>query len=120
MKSFRVYRNLHKGNFSVQKYIKDKSGYRVFDRVNSAILHNCKFKVYETGRQRVISEGSKNVHAYIEPESYDVFSETVDTTVLREIYYNPYKFSSFVFKDSKEPVVTADRVLVIDNRVYIM
>lgn len=118
MKPLRVYRNLHKGNFSVQSYIQDKSGYRVTDRVTSAILEDCSFRVYEAGRQKVLRERRKNVHAYVEPKSYRHIQGEVDVTNFREIYYNPYEHDSFVYKDTKKTVVSVSRILTYNNKLY--
>jgi len=61
----RVYRNLHKGNFTIQHYIKGK-GWRKYEGTHFAQLINCKFLVYENTRQKVMREKKKYVHAYIE------------------------------------------------------
>ena len=118
MKSFRVYRNLHKGNFSIQSYIEEKKGYRVTDRASTVMLENCNFKVYETGRQKVIREKRKGVHAYVEPLSYIHLDERMEISKFREIYYNPYKHDSFVCKDTLEKVEKVARVLAQDNKLY--
>ena len=118
MKPYRLYRNLHRGNFSIQSYIKQKGGYRVTDRLSSVILEDCTFKVYETGRQKVIKEKKKNVHAYVELISYKAVYVEVDVANLREIYYNPYEFDSFVYKDTLKKVYKANRVLAYDNKLY--
>lgn len=118
MKPLRVYRNLHKGNFSIQSYIKDKGGYRVTDRATSAILEDCIFRVYEAGRQKVLREKRKNVHAYVEPKSYKHIQGEVDTSNLREIYYNPYEHDSFVYKDTNKVAVSVGRILTYNNKLY--
>ncbi len=118
MIKYRFYRNLHKGNFSVQFYIQEKKGYRVIDRVNSAILEDCTFRVYEVGRQKVLREKRKNVHAYVEPKSYKHIQGEVDVTNLREIYYNPYEYDSFVYKDTKKAVLSVSRILTYNNKLY--
>ncbi len=118
MKRFRIYRNLHRNNFSIQSYLQERKGYRVTDRVSSAILNNCKFRIYESGRQKVINERRKNVHAYIEPESYKAINEEVDVSNFREIYYNPYKFDSFVYKDNLLKVDSVETILAYNNRLY--
>lgn len=62
------------------------------------MLYNVKFKVSEAGRQRVIKEKKKNVHAFIEgtwnglPVDFDPCYESLD----RKISYNPYKGSMFI------------------------
>lgn len=118
MKLLRVYRNLHRGNFSIQSYVQEKGGYRVTDRVNSAILEDCTFRVYEFGRQKVLRDRRKNVHAYVEPKSYRHIKGEVDVTNLREIYYNPYDHDSFVYKDTMKKVVSVSRVLTYNNKLY--
>jgi len=112
MRLFRVYRNLHKGNFSIQSYLQEKHGYRVTDRASIAMLENCQFKVYENGRQKV-----KNVHAYVESKSYKHLEDKLDVSKFREIYYNPYKHDSFVYKDTLEKVEKVARVLAQDNKL---
>jgi hypothetical protein len=118
IKPFRVYRNLHKGNFSIQSYLQERRGYRVTDRVSVAMLENCNFKIYEAGRQKVIRDKRKGVHAYVEPCSYRCLDERMDVSKFREIYYNPYKHDSFVYKDTLEKVENVARVLAQDNKLY--
>jgi len=118
MKPYRVYRNLHKGNFSIQTYLADKKGYRVTDRVSVAILEDCSFRVYETGRPKVITEKRKNVHAYVESKSYKVINDDVDVSKFREIYYSPYDFDSFVYKDSHSRVDKIKSILTYNNKLY--
>ena len=118
MKPFRVYRNLHRGNFSIQSYVQEKKGYRVTDRASTAILEDCNFRIYEAGRQKVIREKRKNVHAYVEPISYRHIKGDVDVTNLREIYYNPYDYDSFIYKDTQEKVSKRVTILAHDNKLY--
>lgn len=118
MKPYRIYRNLHKNCFSVQSYIKDKKGYRVVDRGSDIILESCTFKVYESGRQKVLREKKKNVHAYILAESYSKKHIDINSDFIREIYYNPYDFDCFVYKDTEEKAFNVDRVILKDNKVY--
>jgi len=118
MRPFRVYRNLHRGNFSVQSYLQYKKGYRVTDRVSTAILEDCSFRVYESGRQKVIKEKRKNVHAYIESDSYRVINGDVDVSNFREIYYNPYDLDAFVYKDNLKKVEKVKSILTYNNKLY--
>lgn len=90
----RVYYNLHGNVWSVQHYIPGK-GWRVREHLSSLILENVEFKVSEAGRQRVIREGRKNVHAYAigwlserEPYGY--------TGHLPCASYNPHKAAHFI------------------------
>lgn len=63
MKVF-VYWNLHRGLWSVKALEGAQKG-RVIARLGHLGLEDCEFKVSEAGRQRVLREGRKNVHAGI-------------------------------------------------------
>lgn len=100
MTTTRVYYNLHKRKLSIQEKRINASGklvWKVVRHANRVFLKDVKFKVSEAGRQRVIKEKKKNVHAFITGEEmlplYMPNGESV--------FYNPYKFSSFVDKDAK-------------------
>ena len=100
---FYVYRNLHTGGFSV------KQGGRVVQRPHVFAGGPATFKVNEAGRQRVIHEKRKNVHAYVvlencpEEIAYGAILTMVPNTA-REISYNPYGGDYFFFKDTGEKV----------------
>jgi hypothetical protein len=76
----------------------------------------CEFRVSENGRQRVLSEKRKNVHARIACEKWvetDV-SITDDNTL---IYYDPYKVSQF--QHNGNDVFTMDCVVGVDgHKIY--
>ena len=61
---------------------------------NNISLGNVKFTVSEKGRQRVIRDKVKNVHAYAIGEY--IGDEPIDTTGLDKAYYNPYTTDNFV------------------------
>lgn len=95
-----VYWNLHKKCFSLRS---TKTG-KVVAHCAEVTVYNAKAKVSEAGRQRVLREKRKNVHAGIVGDvhldchqvilwPYSVWS--------RRITYNPYKGPSFVFDDGK-------------------
>jgi hypothetical protein len=120
-KPHRIYRNLHKNLFSIQDYIEEKKGYRVTDRVSMAVLNDVEFVVYQSGREKVLRERKKNVHAFVLADSYDVrVVGRLDTNSMREIYYNPYEYNSFVYKDTGESLngKKLKKVLIINNKVY--
>ena len=94
MKVF-VYFNLHKRVFSV-KALEGKDKGRVIGHRTMLAIDSPTFKVSEAGRQRVIREKRKNVHAGVVgflTSSYDWTKEEVSWT---PVLYNPYVFSSFV------------------------
>jgi len=102
MKVF-VYFNLHKRVFSV-KALEGKDKGRVIGHRTSLALDSPTFKVSEAGRQRVVREKRKNVHAGVVgflTSSYDLTREAVSWT---SVTYNPYLFSSFVTCKDKQPV----------------
>jgi hypothetical protein len=90
----RVYYNLNKSVWSVQHYI-PKKGWRVREHLKSLILEDVEFKISEAGRQRVIFEGRKNVHAYAIGELVERDGSGY-TGNLPRASYNPYKAPHFV------------------------
>ena len=87
----RVYRNLRNGLMSVQAYICKK--WLVVGHVESILLYDAEFNVSEAGRQRVIKEKRKNVHAFVYGELADIDTDVVLPT---KAMYNPYKYQTFV------------------------
>jgi len=109
-----VYYNLHKHLWSV-RCEKTK---RVILHTNNILLKDTIYKVSEAGRQRVLREKRKNVHAGVKGiiVNYDVIpmisSSLMDSDA---ITYNPYKYDSFVYKDS-EKRIDRSRLTYMDNR----
>lgn len=99
----RVYRNLHRDCYSVQTYVPGKgwrvAGHRLFVR-----LTNAEFKVSEAGRQRVLREKKKNVHAFVEGDIVESFDAAWGPGI--RISYDPYRSGSF--ESSFGPVKRAD------------
>ncbi|MDB4314494.1 hypothetical protein N9955_00545 [bacterium] len=96
----RVYFNLHKRCLSVQQKQKNSNGnlvWKVVRHAENILLKDAKFKVSEAGRQRVIKEKKKNVHAFV--EGFEVPFNGDETCLFRHVFYNPYKFESFVDSD---------------------
>ena len=119
----RIYRNLHKNGFSIQKYVKNKKGYRVKAVHPILLLSSVSTKVYETGRQKVLREKSKNVHAFILCDNARLLGGEIlpsDIDGLKEVYYNPYKYKCFVYSDTKENVVDVDWVLMYGGRAFVV
>lgn len=110
-----VYFNLHKKCFSIKALEGDRKG-RVVAHSNTVLLESCKFKVSEAGRQRVLREKRKNVHAGVSGTWINYCTNRADnqfdfiSIVGRQVTYNPYKYDSFVFKTTEQPVKVADVV----------
>ena len=105
-----IYRNLRTGGFSV------KHLGLVIDRIDSIEAIDVDFRVSEPGRQRVIHEGRKNVHAYAAATSYQEIGK-VKVDKLQKITYNPYIDKKF--KLGKEEINTANRVIFTNGGCYL-
>lgn len=103
-----VYRNLQTGSISVRAKEGQHYG-RVIDHCDQVYLTNCQFTVNESGRQKVISNNRKNVHATV-VGTLQSEAESIKNPI--PLTYNPYKFSSFVTKDGHIPVDKAQSVLI--------
>ena len=112
MRHYFVYRNLRTATFSV------KHSGKVISHPLCVFLKNVKFKVSEKGRQRVLLEKRKNVHATIQAEDIE-YRNSISNNFI-EVYYNPYKTKTFVIKSTGVPVYSAKLVLARNNRIYIV
>lgn len=106
MKVF-VYFNLHRKCFSIKALEGPNKG-RVVAHRDDVLLFDGTFKVSEAGRQRVLRERKKNVHAGVVGQWDETGTDliTIDrvTTIGRPVTYNPYKYSSFVYLYGEHPV----------------
>ena len=108
-----VYFNLHKRVFSIRSC---RTG-RVIHHAKHVHIVNPKFVVREGGRQRVLRERKKNVHAFVRG-NLTAFKDS-PSYLADTIEYNPYKYDSFVNVTDEEPVYKAFRAWlnVDDNNV---
>jgi len=100
-----VYRNLHKKCYSVKSM---QTG-RVLFHINEITLVNVKFRVGQAGRERVVLERRKNVHA-------GVVGYIADVSLLGQsskVTYNPYRYTSFVRQD--ESSIKEAKIALIDS-----
>lgn len=109
-----VYFNLHKKVFSVKALEGPRKG-RVVAHLSELNLGNVTFKVSQAGRERVLREQRKNVHAGVVGEWYGTEPQPIDMGT--PITYNPYLYSTFVKADTKEPVYHAREVHLKDRRI---
>ena len=119
-----IYRNLHNNTFSVRR---DGIVVRHIDNADTLLLTNAKFAVQPAGRAKVLSEKKKNVHAYIRG-TVDKDGWKEDSPKTYEVYYNPYKSSSFQkvvrpnsinkVQGNIEPIQFSPRVLLSLGKVY--
>jgi hypothetical protein len=93
--------------------IKDVKTGLVIGHDTKIMLKDAMFKVLESGRQRVIKTGRKNVHA----GAVGFLTHETPVELPISITYNPYKFNTFVVKNTEEPIHKAKLVSFIDRKV---
>ena len=117
MKCF-IYFNLHRKCFSI-KALEGANKGRVIAHRNEALVFDATFKVSEAGRQRVLREQRKNVHAGVVGDWIDSSSDNVTIDMVATngsaITYNPYKYSTFVHRHGEHPVGLARLVALTTN-----
>jgi hypothetical protein len=115
-----VHYNLHKHTFSVT-------------HKNLVILHadyvklsDVEFRVRPGGKDRVRQEKSKNVHAFVIGNLVDYCefpcNNLPEDSLGNVVTYNPYKYDSFVYKDTEEPIYHAKEVDMINlkNKLFVI
>ncbi len=108
-----VYYNLHKKTFSIQ--------YKglVIAHADYVKLNNVEFRVRQGGMEKVRAEMSKNVHAFVIGDLVDFIAypstDIPSATSLKSITYDPYKYDTFVYRDTEEPVTSAREVEMINQ-----
>lgn len=120
-----VYFNLHRKLWSIKAMEGPDKG-RVIDHAEAVELVNVTPKVSEAGRQRVIREGRKNVHAglvghLVASGSMAVFGMYPAFTLAYEgadrVTYNPRKTETFVKVDDRgEAMGWAQSALLLADR----
>lgn len=116
MKVF-VYYNLHRKLWSVKALEGEHKG-KVIAHRHEVVLRKPKPKVSEAGRQRVLQEKRKNVHAGLVGEWVQ------DSKIIQmdgdKITYNPYKYTTFVYADDAQPFTGASLAMMQDREVYVI
>lgn len=131
-----VYFNLHRKLFSVRAEEGPAKG-RVIAHAPAVILDRPTFKVSEAGRQRVLRERRKNVHAYVCGELHGLGEGATLTEAARgammpalmgpgtyaacrdqiaaegeRVTYNPYLAGSFIAVETEEAATSASAALL--------
>lgn len=107
----KVYKNLHKNCYSIA----DAKTGKVVAYADEIILRDATFRVGKKGRERVLREKRKNVHAYV-VGTYAI-NYPVET-LHRKVNYNPYKADYFYDVDTGEPVESSKVVYLGKDGVY--
>ena len=118
-----VYYNLHKHVFSVVSRQSEDYG-KVMWHTPHIVLYNVTPRVGEKGRLRVIKEQRKNVHARLFADTFKIADDTpwenMCETLYREVTYNPYLYSTFVYKDTLEEFKGCDMMVCVGKRLFEM
>ena len=96
-----VYYNLHKNIFSIRHKGK------VIGHRRHVSLSGVTFAVQPAGRRKAIATGQKNVHAFVRGTLVD-YNQICHTDLSTKVTYNPYKYESFVNKETETPVTKAE------------
>jgi len=110
-----IYKNLHKDCWSIQQDGLVKA------HADAISLHGCSFRVNRKGRQRVLREKRKNVHAGASGwiDTQDMAKWDVENKhKSEEVTYNPYKHKCFVYKKDERPCFWSGAVKLEDNKVF--
>jgi len=102
-----IYKNLHNGLFSVRQ-----NGL-VVAHVESFWLADVIFRVSEKGRQKVIRERKKYVHAFVIGKLLEINctdNDIITSNLHTRVRYNPYTLSSFVIGINDAPIYRASRI----------
>ncbi len=121
-KGYKVYYNLHLKTYSILGWDADKNGWRLKAYADNLVLTDVEFRVSEKGRQRVIKEKRKNVHAFaiakvVQPISFDRVPDLIVNKGYRSATYNPYLYDSFVDVKTKVRVKGCKGAILFDKRI---
>ena len=111
-----VYKNLHRNCYSVRQDGLIKK------HTDSICLYDAQFRVGKKGRERVLKEKRKNVHAgvsgYIDRD-WDL--QRFPPTNLRGVIYNPYEWETFIYGSNGKPIFWASsaRLSHVDGKARI-
>jgi hypothetical protein len=103
----KVHRNLKNGLWTV--LLKD----RLVGHLESVNLLNVTFKVRPGGRQRVLDERQKNVHAF----AVGTFT-AIDSQPATAISYNPYLVDYFFQESDRTPVYAATHLRLHAGKAF--
>ena len=110
-----VYYNLHKKCLSIRHKGK------VIEHAQEVTLTDARFHVQQAGRERVLKQKRKNVHAYVSGKLKESFwfiqAPKYIWTAKQRVTYNPYKYKNFVDKETLEPVASAEVVHISGKRI---
>lgn len=120
-----VYRNLHKECYSLRQDGKVFAHQRYVHLVGGNF--EAGFRVNKKGRDRVLREQQKNVHAFAfgltsggsENDAFFAYQNARLEGKLVAVTYNPYKAGYFYVKDTGQPVSWAKNIFLTPRGVWV-
>lgn len=101
----RVFKNPKHGCYSIMQNGRLRASAR------EVRLVDVEFRVREAGRQRMLREQRRNVHAFAVGTLCDYVhpgeNRRLGDITGRAVFYNPYRFASFVDSETQTPVTSA-------------
>lgn len=106
-----VYRNLNKPGTVYS--IRDAKTGLILGHASDLLLSGCIFTVYQTGRNKVLRDKKKNVHAWIEG-SFGIIHAGDDQIFSDgyEVLYDPYTQYEFELAFNRSPIRSANIVYI--------
>ena len=84
-------------------------------------LRDAEFLVRESGRLRMLRENRRTIHAYIQGRLVDYAhpdeAKTISQLAGRSVTYNPYRYNSFVDRETETPLANAPWVQLDEHGV---
>lgn len=113
-KKVMVHYNLHKHTFSITH-----KGL-VISHADYVKLNDVEFRVRQGGREKVVKEKRKNVHAFVIGALIEYCKYPCESLPSEPnnhiVTYDPYKYNSYVMKDTQEPIYKTGEVEMINSR----
>lgn len=106
-----------------------KNGELMTSIATEVLLVDVEFKVNQEGRERMLKECKKNVHAYVEGKLLAYTLLRGDTAIMEDefraennairVTYQPYNQSTFIVADTKHPILAASTALIARRRIWV-
>lgn len=118
--NFKIYKHAPKSKNAGYNIYSIRDREKVIHHLSHFALRNCNFYVGQSGRNRVLRDGVKNVHAYIKAESFHT-NISLPKRAFR-VTYDPFKNDQFMVLNNEGiaiPIYRADSVFCTRIGVYV-
>lgn len=110
----KVYRNTNRGCWSILG-----TDNKLLLHADALVLKDCKFTVQPAGRERVVPEGKKNVHAFVTGVIVPIIWHHQFREKLERVIYNPIRYDHFIV-ESDQTEISKSKCCLFNNdgRLY--